>query len=240
MKLLTWNISGEDLPANLPWGLDLETKWDLIRQILVDKSPDIVAVQEIPMVELIHVYAHQLNLIPVQAIKTHAGITAICIPDAWKEDIVNIIKTESIIGCKIQRGKDVWAVGAMHLMPTKGMGQIRQMQLKNFIDLVGDRIDHIILMGDSNMRIKETAIFEELFIDDAFKLVGNPKHANWTWNSKENPYHENGFGFTARFDKILLRGFQVDHFELIGNQPLEESKEPSYLSDHYGIYAEIH
>lgn len=233
---MSWNISGNDIPANAPISLDLEMKWELIAQEMQKQTPTILALQEVPMPELAVVYAEQMGLLAVEAIQSHEGYTFLAIPKAWKDQIQHIVKTGAAVGCTVQIDNELWGILSIHFAPSKNHAPIRKAQLKNIIDLLSTRCDRLILAGDTNMRKAEDSSIAELGLKDAFYLSNSPKNHQWTWDSHKNPYHNNSFAFTARFDKILLKGWRVHSFELIGTNAIEKK---IFLSDHFGIISKI-
>lgn len=234
--IISWNISGNDLPANAQINIDLETKWELIAQEMKSNSPKILALQEIPMPELAVVYAEQMDLVAVEAIQTHEGYTALAIPKIWKDKIQHIVKTGAAVGCTIKMEDELWAIISIHLAPSKNMAPIRFAQLKNVVELINSRCDRVIIAGDTNMRKSENSSISGLGLQDAYYLSNSPKEHRWTWDSYKNPYHANSYAFTVRFDKILLKQWHVNSFQLIGTKPIEKGV---YLSDHFGIFSEL-
>ncbi len=232
IKMLTWNISGYDISEKMSWNFDLETKWEHIGVILEDLHPDIMALQELPSRELAVVYGYRIGLTPVHIIETHAGFTALYIPNSWRASLLKIFQTESIVGCTVRRGEEIWGFAALHLAPGKNMKSIRQAQLQNIVDLFKGEVSRFVLAGDTNMRHEETNNFPNLNLDDLYRKMGSPPKEKWTWDSFLNSYHENGFKFRAQFDKILSQGWDVSDYRLIGNKPIEKK---CYLSDHFGI-----
>ena len=100
------------------------------------------------------------------------------------------------------------------------------------------------MIGDMNMRQKEDKSIEGLvgggWLDAWKEGSGSSKKLKFTWDSFTNQYHENGFGFTCRFDRCYARGdsINISNFDLMGNVPVHGT-EGDYLSDHFGLIVEI-
>lgn len=94
------------------------------------------------------------------------------------------------------------------------------------------------------MRQKEDKKIEGLvgggWLDAWKEGSGSSKKLKFTWDSFTNLYHENGFGFTCRFDRCYARGdsINISNFDLMGNVPVNGT-EGDYLSDHFGLIVEI-
>jgi len=236
LNIITWNISGLDISDHTPLNIDLSLKWDLIRQILEEYSPDILILQELPNRELATIYSQRLNLIPVYMLKTHLGITILCLPKDWRPKITKVINTQAVIGCLVDIDNESWGIAAIHLPPTKNAAKHREKQLTTVIKYFDPKVNRIIIGGDTNMRKAENKILPKLDLQDAFFLANSPKTERWTWDSYKNPYHNQSFQFTVRFDRIFIRKWKVQKFQLIGNTPIESD---CYLSDHFGIVTTI-
>ena len=136
-----------------------------------------------------------------------------------------------------------FAVCSVHLPHTAEGATMRELMCRSIMTCLAGHNDNIIVMGDFNMRQKEDKKIEGLIggWTDVWKGAGESKAKKFTWDSRTNRYHgSEAFEFCARFDRIYLRGSDLSarSFNLFANEPLN-GNEADYLSDHYGITAEV-
>ena len=90
------------------------------------------------------------------------------------------------------------------------------------------------------MRNAEEANVASLGFRDAFIDLGRPEECRFTWESTRNHYHDKGYPFTCRYDRILshkLPTTAATMMHLLANDPLTNDRH--FLSDHYALYAEF-
>lgn len=135
------------------------------------------------------------------------------------------------------------AVASNHLAPFGEGANERKNECTSLMRTLSRQCHNVVLIGDFNMRQKEDKTIEGLEGGgwlDSWKVCGSSKQLKFTWNSFDNLYHNNGFGFNCRFDRCYMRGdaLTTTNFDLMGNVPIN-GVEGDYLSDHYGIIVEI-
>ena len=135
------------------------------------------------------------------------------------------------------------AVASNHLAPFGEGANERKNECKSLMRTLSRQCNNVVLIGDFNMRQKEDKTIEGLEGGgwlDSWKVCGSSKQLKFTWNSFDNLYHNNGFGFNCRFDRCYMRGdaLTTTNFDLMGNVPIN-GVEGDYLSDHYGIIVEV-
>lgn len=130
------------------------------------------------------------------------------------------------------------SVSSSHLAPFKEGAYQRLTQCTALMELMNQRTDNCILLGDFNTRAAEDKGIESTCDGgwiDAWKGTGSNPKVKFTWDSFVNRYHEGGFKFRARFDRCYVRGeaLGLQNFDFIGNACAETKGD--YLSDHYGM-----
>ena len=157
-------------------------------------------------------------------------------------------------------GKEI-CFASCHLEPfgDKADKAKRLEQMSNIIESLFDHTDNYIILGDMNMRQDEDKRVKGLvnghghehghghgrpgLLHDAWEEKGT-KNNKFTWNSRDNKFHEGGFAYTTRYDRAYCHGddLEVQSFGLVGNQPLVDEEgggKHHFLSDHYGIVADF-
>ena len=146
------------------------------------------------------------------------------------------------------------AVCSIHLPHTAEGATSRELMCEAIMQIIsqhnGTTTTNCILIGDFNMRNKEDTTIENLVGGnwiDVWKqnTTGNNEDATkkFTWNSRINKFHRDGYAFTCRFDRCYVRGSELiaRSFDLIGNTPVSGAAGDAgdYLSDHFGIVVKI-
>ena len=135
-------------------------------------------------------------------------------------------------------GMDI-SIASCHLAPfgDAEAAPIRLHQMTHLIHQIPTA--EYVILGDMNMRQAEDKNVEALGLTEAWKVAGT-KENKFTWNSIENKYHGDAFGFSCRFDRVYFHGqhISVNMFDLMGNSPVG-GRDAHYLSDHYGIVSNV-
>ena len=148
--------------------------------------------------------------------------------------IKEILHAPPALIAKVNIGDYNVDIASCHLYPSKDAKNERLFFLSKLKEHL--TAETTIIMGDMNMRDNETKPVLQLGLDDVFLLGGSPKEKKFTWNSRENLFRKESYQFTCRFDRILTTGLLIKSFDLIGHKPIHPRH---YLSDHYGIFAEV-
>ncbi|KJE88623.1 hypothetical protein CAOG_00249 [Capsaspora owczarzaki ATCC 30864] len=141
-------------------------------------------------------------------------------------------------------------VASCHLAPFKTGTSQRSAQFQALAQAIKasqstrSATNSIVIAGDFNARENENEHFAHDGYVDAFSAycLLNPKERSqlqFTWDSTKNKYHADGFGFTCRFDRIVTKRAKVTSLKMIGNSPCVEADSSFYLSDHFGLVAEV-
>lgn len=221
MKILSWNITqcGSKSSSESTWD-DAENEKRIINYIL-SKKPELVSLQETPGAA----WASEKfkDYTQVFEEQSHCGYSVLLVKTELKlKSDTNIYPTHFELN-------DV-AFVCVHLAPSSHGRESRFEQMCTIAETLNS-YEKCVVIGDTNMRAIEDRDVENLGFTDAWKQVGSNYEDKFTWNSRINHYHENGFEFTARFDRAYIKGVNCSSFSLIGN----EKDNGAYLSDHFGI-----
>lgn len=238
LKVLTWNLAGDDLHASFIF--DLETKYEKIALEVKKHKPDILNLQETTVP---HEIWEDLGYKLCGSTRSHgSGLVELwyrsesCQLDThWsvKPDLGSTKYAFPIAQFSGKFGKVT--VCNIHLYSGKYKPELRLEKLKKIMEAIGRR-NHVIIMGDANMRKAETDdACRVLGMQDAYIQVKKFVDARFTWNSYENKFHANGFELKCRFDRIFLKDFVCHTLDFVGNKSINGA----YLSDHFGLVTEL-
>lgn len=242
VKFLTWNIDA--FRTSSRGKITIQDKYKLIIEVISECDPDLLVLQEVNP-EFDKIFLSETSYRKVCSKGSHSGCTFIytkrnlfidqisfdgVIIKSREKDIFNIhhlygdapIATVEIT---LPSGKKFFFSGA-HLSSGKDGAKNREWELST-IKL--DERPHI-LIGDLNVREAENDYIFRLGWKDA------TNKRDYTWNSMINQYHQNGFGFTCRFDRILYHNVDSPTYTIIGNNAIGNDAH-CYLSDHFGLLA---
>ena len=222
--VLSWNIAECNPSSESTW--DRKENVRRIEQLIAEKDADVLSIQEVPT----HDWFQETNLCEtyklVGNVSTHCGFTMILVKSCMQARCLEI-RGAPAIGAIV----DGVAYVAMHLAPFKINSEVRLEQMRTILASIPPSVDKMVIVGDTNMRKTENAAFECLGIVDAWREVGEDKNTEYTWDSRINRYHSDGYPFTSRFDRAYMKGLSCRSFGLIAN----EKSDGAYLSDHFGI-----
>ena len=255
-KILTFNVAEFQPHSQAPVGFN--PRREFLKELKKHK-PDVLALQELP---------DEAPSFPgydcIGTARSHCGFVGMFTRTGFMEDAGGVVRTVPskelmppemmaaeppfVLASIILNCGKYLVIGSCHLEPFKQGASIRYAQL----EAVHKESAYMVLAGDMNMRKDEDGHAEDMGWEDAWKKGGGKATEQFTWDSKVNLYHRDGFGFHCRFDRIYLRNIdEVKSFRLIANEPIDnggasmaKNKKSSfgnhfYLSDHFGIVSTL-
>jgi len=243
LTIVSWNIN-EAKCSNVAPDPALRTREAprLIREEILRSEPDVIALQESPN-PLFGTEKFAGYVSVAGTAQSHSGHVDLLVKRELASDAkqISLQHTPAVAATLTLQNRTRIAIASLHLAPSKELAAERIRECESIMKKLTSRAQGVILAGDFNMLQSEDKITEKLCGGnwvDAWKEAtnSNPKK-KFTWNTAENKYFDNP-PRTIRFDRCYGRGekLRVTHFDLIGNQPVDEMK-GDYLSDHYGIVA---
>ena len=243
LRIVSWNISSAQPSQVAP---DQASRFQmaprLIRDEVLSKSPDIIALQESASpTQGIEIFQQYVSVGTRMALHTIEYIDLLIRRDKFS-DIEPITMTNlPAVGAILTYHGTKLAVVSIHLPHTKEAAPVRKQLCESIIrNIEHHSVNDMILIGDFNMRKDEDKSVEKMAgeLTDAWKEITHMNRLKmFTWNGHENMYHGlYNFKFTARFDRCYVKGdnIRLRDFDLIGNRTVEAKGD--YLSDHYGMY----
>ena len=192
MRILTWNIAGEDISAQSPSSWNLAKKEDQIVETILREQPDLIALQELTRNDiLIQLQTAGYSILPT--VDAHIGKVSLLVKFDPRLHVKEVLQVgPSIITIlDIENTEHIGFVGC-HFPPFKDQVEARQHLLSQIVRELSKRVDHYIICGDMNMREGETTYStRNLQLDDAFLKAGRPVKFKYTWDGYKNPFHQN-------------------------------------------------
>ena len=228
LSFLSWNLALLQRSAQAPHTWGIENSEAAFRQIALDYSPDIIALQELP------------GLVPF--VETHGMVRAN--PKSHSGHLATLVKHELlarnppslvISGCAILTSfDDDLTVANLHLSPGAGKRAEahRLQQLARVVE--ASPTPNLLLVGDTNTRVSEVVAIE------AADLRGvQPPRA--TWDSRTNRFNQNEQAreFRAFFTRWFASpGVSVNEVSVL-DSPIEADGHRFHLSDHFGLFGRV-
>ena len=243
LNIVSWNISSAQPSQVAPNQTSRRRDAaSLIREEVLRKSPEIVALQETAFPEqggeIFHDYT---SLGTRSALHTYEYVDLLIRREAFSGVESIAFPNLPAVGAVLSYHGTKFAVASIHLPHTRQAAPFRRQLCQSILECIKSHtVSCILLIGDFNMRKDEDKFIEQMGggLVDAWKEVTNSdKQKMFTWNGRENLYHGlDSFRFTARFDRCYVRGerLRAREFDLVGDRPVEGRGD--YLSDHYGMF----
>ena len=221
LSVLTWNLALLEGSAEAPLSWTVEHTEAMVRQALLEASPDVVAFQELP------------GLVPF--VETHAMMQAN--PRSHSGNLATLVKSDlltmdpsvhTVAGCAILTtfGPLDLTIANVHLTPGPGGGAARLEQLAAIVE--ASPTEALVIIGDTNTRVQELPA-----LADAGLLSDAPPRP--TWDSKRNHFRQGGAAFTAYFTRWFASpGVSVTGVRVL-DQPLEIDGHRFHRSDHHPL-----
>lgn len=257
LRVLTFNVSGENCSALAPRGFGLPAKYAAIAQLILEERPELLTLQEVfpnaaaPLAEALLLAGYE----PCGSVKSHCGYTQL-----WAEARLQARQYSEAGPVAIARiplplaaqgGGAAGPAGdaepgplrylyfaGCHLEPFADGAPFRLMQVEDALRAVPPR-SRLILAGDCNMRNAENESVEALGLADAFQQLGRPQDANFSWNTRVNTYYgDDTRAYTARYDRVYMRGLSAAELRLVADKEQTPGR-GDFLSDHFGLLARL-
>lgn len=222
LTCLTWNISASGYSSKAKIKTH-QYNHELLIQTLAKWNADVICLQEVTD-QFEELFLASLEYKKICSCTTHCDDMVIYVKKDMNASVVPTSEDLPILTIELELEGKKLLISTAHLCPGKGQEDTRWRQIR----AVSLNDQPHILMGDLNIREAETEAIVNLGWTE-----GTVKK-DYTWDSRLNHYHEGGFSFICRFDRILYRNLELRERYLIGNEPLDN--DPSYYpSDHFGL-----
>ncbi|MFW2383513.1 MAG: endonuclease/exonuclease/phosphatase family protein [Acidimicrobiales bacterium] len=227
LGFLTWNLALMKRSAAAPHSWGTEHSESAFRDTVLDLSPDIILLQELP------------GLVPF--VETHAMIRAN--PKSHSGHLATLVKHELVsdephvnvvAGCAILTTFDDLTVANVHLAPGTGK-RAEAVRLEQFARIVeASPTPGILVVGDTNTRIGELSTLESA-------QLHAPPLPSPTWDSRINQFNSgrSATEFRAYFTRCFTSpGVTVSDLAVL-DTPIEFDGHRFHLSDHFGLAGRV-
>lgn len=255
LRCLTWNISGLDISSRsvfssqtahprLPGGSTAASDADSKIQLtpMEKKYRDIVSVITAENIDLLFIqegtdeFAATLeSLTAFQLIgskPSHMGLVQTFIRDPVRAE--SAVLVEDAPGPVVVVQLPEITLVNCHLAPLKTGGEARVGQVKSVLHRVHAPPQPILVAGDLNLRNPEAPRISKLGL---VELKPSNSEKSFSWDSEENLYHSDGFGFRCNFDRVFYKNLQARNYAIV--KGAVDASVSHYLSDHYAIRFDI-
>lgn len=223
LTFLTWNLALMKRSAQAPHAWSPDRTEAAFRDIVLERSPDLVLLQELP------------RMVPF--IETHGMIRAN--PESHSGNLATLAKHQLLLsdpavhvvpGCAILSTFDDLTIANVHLAPGPGK-QSEGQRLEQLAQIVeSSPTPDVLIVGDTNTRIGEIETIENAgFVSD--------RPPSPTWDSNSNPFNsdrESG-AFRAYFTRWFASPNVIVSDVEVVKKPITFDGDRFYLSDHFGL-----
>ncbi len=222
---LSWNLAMLGRSQEAPPDWTQEHVEAAVRQLLLDWSPDVVLLQELPGL-VPYVETHDM----VRANpRSHSGNLATLVGNHLLDEDLTVAVVERCALLVTLVDRDV-TIANVHLAPGGGSAGVRLAQLQAV--LASAPTDHVLVLGDTNTRLAEEVALE------AIGLAG-PRPPEPTWDGRRNPFNGPSGEFVAYFTRALAAGDVTIADQRVLPGRIEADGRHFHLSDHFALEVQI-
>lgn len=211
--------------ASAPVFWDPSNTEAIVREHVLETSPDVVLYQELPG-QVPFVESHvMMRANP----RSHSGHLATLIKQELAEPAPRLTTVKGCALLTTFAGANL-TVANVHLAPGKAAAPDRLMQLTKVIQASPTKA--LVIIGDTNMRMAEA----EQVVDLGF-TGDKPPHV--TWDSRRNRFRRDMPEFSAYFTRWFASpGVTVDKVQ-VHRDPVEHNDHQFFVSDHFALSGRI-
>ena len=224
-SFLSWNLALLNRSAHAPQHWELCDTEEVVREQVIELSPDIVLFQELPgLVPYIETH----NMIRANP-QSHSGHLAILISQRLSEFDVTLTPLEGF-GLSVTFMEVGLTVANIHLAPGKGNTELRMSQLAAVID--SSPAERIVVIGDTNTRASEITNIK----DSGLEVPDLPGP---TWDSFRNRFNADSPRFKASFTRCITHpDVKIRDLKILEGKVIRNEKS-FHISDHFALFGRM-
>lgn len=227
LTCLSWNLAMLARSQEAPGSWSQEHTEAEVRSLVLEWSPDLVALQELPGV-VPYVETHDM----VRANpRSHSGNLATLVGNHLLDDLAP--EPPLVIPrCGLLVTFPAWdlTVANVHLAPGRGASGIRLAQLQAVLDAAPT--GEVLVLGDTNTRTAEEPLVASLGL-------ATPRPPGPTWDGRRNPFNGPSGDFVAYFTRCFATAGVAVVDQVIRPGRVEADGRSFHLSDHYALEVSI-
>lgn len=225
LSFFSWNLALLERPAPAPLFWEISNTEAVVREQVLDASPDVVLFQELPgLVPFVETH----SMVPANP-KSHSGNLATLVTNSLA---ATELRTTTVDGCAILTtfvDLDL-TIANVHLPAGKGAEADRLLNLSKVIE--ASPTLPLLIVGDTNMRVAEADALHELgFSGD------KPPHP--TWDSRRNNFRADAYEFHAYFTRWFASPGVTVSDVVVHREPIEHDSRKFFVSDHYALGGKV-
>lgn len=228
LTCLSWNLAMLTRSRQAPPWWTQEHAEAAVRERVLDWSPDLVTLQELPGI-VPYVETHDM----VRANpRSHSGNLATLVGNHLLDDLGDGARPVVVPRCGLLVTFPAWdlTVANVHLAPGRGASGLRLAQLQAVLASAPTR--EVLVLGDTNSRTAEESTISSLGL-------AAPRPPRPTWDGRRNPFNGPSGDFVAYFTRCLVTpGVRVVD-QTVHPGRVEADGTSFHLSDHFALEVSI-
>jgi len=263
------NISQAMLSEMAPDSFSAKDQNNALINELLRNDPDVIALQECPDPDWAMKSGGFKGYRSVGSTPSHAGHVVLLVRESiavTQGGVIIVDDLPMVSALLLMNGKLPVMVASVHLEPFQQGSFARQDQVDQLLELAATTPSNhgppsmLVFAGDTNMREEEDSVIEGKGLVDVWKQAGAKNSTRYTWDTVDHGSSFNAYygrsstrQYQRRYDRMYYRcladhrheqiprracSVEVIDFSLIANTPIQ-SKIDHFLSDHFGVAAEI-
>lgn len=221
LTCLSWNLAMLGRSREAPPGWTQEHIEAEVRRLLLEWSPDLVLLQELPGIVP---YVETHDMIRANP-RSHSGNLAVLVghhlldeEPAWSV-VEGCAVLVSLPGTSL-------TVANVHLAPGSGAAAVRLAQLQAIVDRV--ETGGLLVLGDTNTRTAEEAAIQATGLS-------TPRPPRPTWDGRRNRFHGPSGEFAAFFTRAFATGSVDIADQTVRQGGVTAEGHSFHLSDHFAL-----
>ena len=226
LTFLSWNLAMLERSAAAPQHWSQDHTQHAVREIVLDLSPDLVFLQELPGIVP---YVETHDMIRANP-RSHSGNLATLVGHHLLDDLpdrglmVDVVPGAAVLATFVERDL---TVANVHLAPGRGEAGQRLAQLEAVV--AASPTQDLVIVGDTNTRTAEEPAIA------ALGLHGE-RPPEPTWDGRRNRFRAGGAEFTAFFTRYFVAGEpRIDEVRVLTAPVTDDGGARFHLSDHFAL-----
>ena len=220
MMFLSWNLAMLERSLEAPHNWTQEHSQAGVREVILDASPDIVLLQELPGIVP---YVETHDMIKANPI-THSGNLATLVGHHLADEEIRhtVVARCALLTTFVERDL---TVANVHLSPSKSGAEERTAQLEAIID--ASPTSDLAVIGDTNTRTAE---------EQGIAAIGlrGERPPSATWDGRRNRFRGEAGNFLAYFSRhFASEGLLINQVSVLSDSGVSNAGAQFHLSDHY-------